>query len=221
MAEKSEKYLQYAAPQKNDVFLGAVFSTAYLPPVSWFASMINSKMILLEANEHFIKQSYRNRCHIAGANGMETLSIPIESNSGKKYAIRDVRLSDHGNWQQAHWRALQSAYNSSPFFEYYADDFAPFYEKKCSFLWDYNWELLTLIFELLDMQPEIQFTENYRLEYNDKADFREIIHPKKESVTAAKTYYQVFAPKLGFKADLSIVDLLFNMGNEAILTLKR
>ena len=161
---------------------GAILSTAYLPPVSYFMCMLHANEIRLEACENYLKQSYRNRFRIATANGVETLSIPVESNSGQKNPIRDVRISSHGNWQQTHWRAITSAYMNSPFFEYYQDDFRPFYENKWTFLWDYNLELLTLILKLLNENPKIILTETYQNNLFDFNDLREIIHPKKNPV---------------------------------------
>ena len=199
--------------------LGGRFSTAYLPPVSYFAALLNAENVWLEACENYVKQSYRNRCRIATANGVETLSIPVESNSGQKNPIRDVRISSHGNWQQTHWRAISSAYMNSPFFEYYQDDFRPFYENKWTFLWDYNFELLTLILQLLNENPKIILTETYQDKSNEINDLREIIHPKKDPVYHSKSYDQVFENTFGFLPDLSIIDLLFNMGNEAVMML--
>ena len=184
------------------------FSTAYLPPVSYFIAMMRSGKVELEAHENFVKQSYRNRCRIATANGVETLSIPIESNKGEKINIREARIAPHDNWQKNHWRAITSAYRNSPFFEFYEDDFKPFYEKKWKFLWDYNLELLTLMLELLDVEADIQLTTDYQSELTHSKDFREFIHPKKETVFDVKPYYQVFESKHGFIADLSIIDLL-------------
>jgi len=195
------------------------FSTAYLPPVSYFLAMLRSGRVELEAHENFVKQSYRNRCRIATANGVETLSIPIESNKGEKVAIREARIAPHDNWQQNHWRAIASAYRNSPFFDYYEDDFRKFYEKKWTFLWDYNQELLTLVLELLDIDINIHITSNFQANYVDVNDFREIIHPKKEIILHSKPYYQVFENKHGFLQDLSIIDLLFNMGNESVFYL--
>ncbi len=202
-------------------FTGAVFSTAYLPPVSWFIALHRSEAVFLEAFENYNKQSYRNRAIIATANGIEQISIPIASEGGKKAKIKEIKISQHGNWQQNHWRAIRSAYNSSPFFEYYEDDFAPFYEKRWNFLWDYNLDLLTLILNLLDLDKRIQLTDNYVVDFENRVDFREIIHPKKESAFEVLPYYQVFREKLGFIPDLSVVDLLFNMGNEAVFTLMK
>ena len=198
----------------------SIFSTAYLPPVSYFKAMLQSESVLLEAYENYVKQSYRNRCRIATANGVETLSIPVESNRGLKNPIRDVKISLHGNWQQTHWRAISSAYMNSPFFEYFLNDFQLFFEKKWTFLWDYNLELLTLILQLLDVSPSINLTTEYNSDSLSFNDLRDSIHPKKESIFHDKPYYQVFENKFGFLSDLSIVDLLFNMGNESIFVLR-
>lgn len=192
-------------------------SSAYLAPISYYKILISSEKVFLESCENYQKQSYRNRCKIATANGEISLNIPIESNNGEKQNIRDVRISNHDNWQIQHWRSIESAYNSSPFFEYYEDDLRPFYEKKWKFLWDFNWEIMQKILHLLDFQPNIELTEKF---HNvNQYDFRNLIHPKKEIIVSLKKYYQVFEQKHGFIADLSIIDLIFNMGNESILVL--
>ncbi len=196
-----------------------LFSTAYLPPVSYFVGMDKCDEILLESCENYTKQTYRNRCNIVSANGVVGLTIPIEKGRGQKIPIKDVRIADYDNWQQQHWKSICSAYRSSPFFEYYQDDFHPFYHKKWKYLWDYNLELLSVILELLDIQPTIKMTNSFQLEYQNVKDKRFIIHPKKEPIVDIQPYYQVFREKHGFIKDMSIVDLLFNMGNEAIFTL--
>ena len=196
-------------------------STAWLPPVDYFIAIAEADKILIDSWEFYQKQSYRNRCTIATANGAMALSIPVEKPAGNKFVVRDVRISSHGNWQLQHWRTLESAYLSSPFFEYYADDFRPFFEKKYDFLIDYNAEILTCICDLLDLQPDIQLTDSYLQPDPDIVDLRELIHPKKDiHVFPVKPYYQVFQTKSGFIPGLSIVDLLFNMGNESIFYLK-
>ncbi|MFV0390952.1 MAG: WbqC family protein [Paludibacteraceae bacterium] len=203
-------------PTIDSKFRVSYFSTAYLPPVSYFIALLKADKVLLEANENYVKQSYRNRCNIATANGVETLTIPTESNNGEKIPIRDVRISKHGGWQKNHWRAINSAYRNSPYFEYLQDDFAPFYEKNWTFLWDYNYELLILILDFLSFEKTLILTKDFENEYQNMNDFRYLIHPKKESIYNLTPYYQVFDRKFGFLEDLSIMDLIFNMGNEAI-----
>ncbi len=197
-----------------------LFSTAYLPPISYFIKMDIHGKIVLENCENYTKQTYRNRCNIISANGIASLTIPVEKGHGSKIPIKEVRISDYDNWQQQHWKSICSAYRSSPFFEFYEDDFRPFYHKKWKYLWDYNLELLHLIFNLLDIQPKIEFTNSFHLEYKNEIDNRFNIHPKQKSTVKINPYYQVFQEKLGFIKDMSIIDLLFNMGNESIFTIQ-
>lgn len=200
-----------------------LFSTAYFAPIQYYWHWRRSENPLVEACEHYIKQTWRNRCVIGTANGPMTLSLPVEG-KGEKSLIRDVKLSDHGNWRHLHWNSIESAYNSSPFFEYYADDLNPFFSKKYEFLFDFNEEIRKTLCELLDIQSLSGTTETYIAESDipsDWTDWRNTIHPKKQTDTnfEAKPYYQVFDRKFGFQPNLSILDLLFNMGPEAILYL--
>lgn len=199
----------------------SVFSTAYFAPVEYYCAMNGAEEVHLEQWEYYLKQSYRNRCRILTANGVLDLSIPVEKGSGAKQLIRDVRISDHSEWQVQHWRALESAYSSSPFFEYYKDDFLPFYFKKWEFLWDFNLEIQQVALAILDMETVIVLTNEYQLLVDDGVtDFRNSIHPKSEMSSSLKGYYQVFETKYGFVPNLSIIDLLFNMGNESQLIIK-
>ncbi|MFC2493096.1 MAG: WbqC family protein, partial [Prevotella sp.] len=138
-----------------------LLSSAYLAPVQWYAKLFQSNGCWMEQHDHFIKQTYRNRCIIATANGPQALTIPIERPSGEqasRMAMKDIRISDHGNWRHIHWQAIVSAYNESPFFEYYADDFRPFFERRFAFLFDFNLELTHTICTLLDFTPNIILT---------------------------------------------------------------
>lgn len=195
-----------------------VVSLMYLAPVEYFALLAQGKPVGLEQHERFVKQSYRNRCRILTANGPMDLSIPVEK-QGPRTLYKDIRIAEHDNWQQQHWRSITSAYNSSPFLEYYQDDLRPFYEKKWDFLWDFNWQMQEVVLSLLDLEPDIFLTEYYETGLNP--DYRELIHPKKEQLDLVlSSYYQVFASKFGFTSGLSVLDLLLNMGNESILVLK-
>ncbi|MDR2627373.1 MAG: WbqC family protein [Dysgonamonadaceae bacterium] len=196
-------------------------STAYLAPTAYYSKLL-SHHVVIEKYCHYVKQTYRNRCTIATTNGLLSLSIPIEKPATAKVFTKDIRIASHGDWQHLHWNAMVSAYNSSPFFEYYADDFRPFYEKKQTFLFDFNEALRELICRLLDIEPVISYSETYLPEVEN--DFRELIHPKKDypaldSAFVPKPYYQVFRQKYGFQPNLSIVDLLFNMGLEGVMVL--
>ncbi len=162
---------------------------------------------------------------IATANGIQTLSIPVTH--GDSMLITDIRISDHANWRHVHWNALASAYGESAFFEYYQDDIRPFFEKKWKFLFDFNQAIMEKITELLDMRTQVSYTDNYIKpsgeEICDKmVDFRDVIRPKKPLPDLSfkpRKYYQVYVHRHGFIPNLSILDLLFNEGNEAILYL--
>lgn len=194
----------------------AVFSIAYFPPVHYFSELCKTEEIIIEQFEHYSKQSYRNRCEILSPNGKQTLSIPVVKKSGKKQLIKDVKIDYKNDWQSVHFKSLQTAYLSSPFYEFYIDAFIPFFQKKYIFLFDYNSEILHTLFTELQIEKSFSLSENFQKEYIF-ADFRNIIHPKKNLNTdfseyKPKKYTQVFSNKYDFIPNLSILDLLFNEG---------
>ena len=203
-----------------------LLSSAYLAPVHYFTYLYAAPRVVIETCDHYVKQTYRNRCLISGPNGVLALTVPIEKPTFGKPAMRDIRISDHGNWRHLHWNALQSSYERSPFFEYYADDIRPFYEQRIDFLLDFNEGLQHTLLDLLDLHPSVQLTERYLEAPSDEMmDLREKISPKhdwqEDAAFQPHPYYQVFAHKHGFLPNLSIADLLFNMGPEARLVLKK
>ena len=203
---------------------GALLSSTYFGPIQWYQKLHRMPCII-EQHDHFVKQTYRNRCVIATANGTQTLTVPIERYDGMKCAMRDIRISDHGNWRHLHWNALVSAYGETPFFEFYADDLRPFFEKRHTFLFDLNLDIMHTMCQLLDVRPQVTLSEQYIVlpsEDDAVVDFRDAIRPKHPLPDAdfnPTPYYQVRAQRHGFLPNLSILDLLFNEGPEGIFYL--
>ena len=191
-----------------------LLSSAYLPPVSFFTAINSGGDVLIEQYDNYCKQTYRNRCRIATAAGVQALTVPIVKSSSPKQLMKDVRISDHGEWRHQHWNALESAYMNSPFFMYYQDDFRPFYEKKYEFLIDYNTELTLLIMKLAGIDKPLRLTESYGKKDENVLDLRPLAEPGINEPEKFRPYWQVFKERYGFKANLSAVDLLFNMGPE-------
>ena len=202
----------------------SVLSSTYFGPIQWYQKLHRMPCII-EQHDHFVKQTYRNRCVIATANGTQTLTVPIERYDGTKCPKRDIRISDHGNWRHLHWNALVSAYGETPFFEFYADDLRPFFEKRHTFLFDLNLDIMHTMCQLLDVRPQVTLSEQYIVlpsEDDAVVDFREAIRPKHPLPDAdfnPTPYYQVRAQRHGFLPNLSILDLLFNEGPEGIFYL--
>jgi hypothetical protein len=183
--------------------------------------MYASGQVVIEACENYVKQTYRNRCLIAAGNGVQSLTAPVEKPPNGKCLTKDIRISEHGHWRQKHWRALATAYGSSPFFEYFKDDFAPFYHRKYTFLFDFNEALREMICTLLDIRLRVRYSARY--ETSVPNDFRESIRPGqtvRDDTFRPYPYPQVFAGRHGFLPDLSIADLLFNMGPESVQVIK-
>lgn len=209
----------------------SLLSTTYFGPVQWYQKLYRSDKCEIEQWESFQKQTYRNRCLIATTNGTQSLTVPVEHHNSQ--FMRDIRISDHGNWRHLHWNALQSAYGESPFFEYYQDTLRPFFDRpqggssagilRHDFLLDFNEAIRSKICDLIDIQPQVNLTHDFVAEPQDGVtDFRTSIapkHPADDPDFSPKTYYQVYQQKHGFLSNLSILDLLFNMGPESVFYL--
>jgi hypothetical protein len=206
----------------------ALLQTTFFGPIQWYQKLYRYEQTLIEQYDSYQKQTYRNRCVIATANGLQVLTVPVEHNADSQELIanspkvKDLRISDHNQWRRIHWTALQSAYSESPFFDYYADDIRPFFEKKYEYLVDFNEAIRQTVCDLLDIHPNVSYTSGFRYQLSGTDDFREVIHakhPQHDADFQPRRYWQVFERKYGFQANLSILDLLFNMGNEAIFYL--
>lgn len=197
----------------------ALLSTTYFGPVQWYQKLYRYESVCIDHQETFQKQTYRNRCLIATTQGIQALTVPVVHDASN--VISDIRISDHGNWRHLHWQALQTAYGDSPFFEYYEDDLRPFFtEHRWERLIDYNESICQKMCELLDIQPHFlpltsdlsPLTSDLRQGINPK-------HPFEDTDFQPRPYYQVYQQKHGFLPNLSILDLLFNMGSESIFYL--
>lgn len=214
----------------------------YFGPVQWYQKLHRHQTVFIEQHDSYVKQTYRNRCIIATANGLQALTVPVERTANISdtaaaatsdittdtcASCNDIRISDHGNWRHLHWHALMSAYSETPFFEYYADDIRPFFEQRWDRLYDFDMAICRRMCELLDICPDIRLTTEYvRADDVTPAsgllDLRDTINPKHplpDTDFTPRRYYQVFECKHGFQSNLSILDLLFNMGPESILYL--
>ena len=198
-----------------------LLTTSYFPPIQYYSKIVKDENVLIEQYEHYGKQSFRNRCDIYGANGKLTLSVPVIKGARLKILTRDIRIEYVEDWRKVHFKGIESAYRKSPFYEYYIDDIEPLFSKKHKYLLDLNNDILEVVNEILEINPSIKMTEDYIKDTEGMDDWREGIHPKKsrqkeDKSFVATPYTQVFSDKLGFEPNLSVLDLIFNLGPEAI-----
>lgn len=196
-----------------------LLSLHYLPCIAWFQHALQAPSIVLECHEHYIKQSYRNRCKILGAQGIQDLIIPVQKGA-QKLPVSQVLLQDLEPWRRIHWHAIRSAYGKSPYYIHYAPKLEPFYlHSTHRSLVDFNQELIQLLFALLKVEPNIGFTQAYEKEPLDKLDLRNYFgakgEPSASELLQEKTYYQNFSDKFPFQANLSILDLIFQLGPQS------
>lgn len=191
-------------------------STAYLPPVEYFSLISQADEVLIEVEENYLKQSYRNRCYILSEHGPQLLSIPVYLGSQHKTPLKEIRIDYSKRWQQVHLKAITASYNSSPYFQFYFENIEKIISKKIDFLIDLNMELMESVLKMLKIKIGITYTTNFKPVGEAENDFRYKISPKKESQFFVKEYIQVFEICNCFVQGLSIIDLIFNMGPEAV-----
>ena len=202
-----------------------LLSTAYLPPIQYISKFLLHDQVIIEKHENYQKQSYRNRCYIYGANGKQCLVIPVKKQHGETL-ITEAEIDYQMNWRNIHLKSMESAYRLSAFYEYFADDFKGFYEKETRLLFDWNQELLKSVLHLLGIRQEPAVTGFWEKKPDNCCDHRQCIHPKgrlkqPDINFSPLPYQQVFQERYGFIANLSIIDLLFNEGPQALEVMRR
>ncbi len=241
---------------KGDLIKDCIISTAYFPPIEYFAAMVNSQRVIIERFETFQKQSYRTRCHIYSANGLLALTIPVKREIPSAISLTPDRLHEKPShkliidrvqpdyskgWVLQHKRAIEAAYSTTPFFEYYKDDIFALLDAGEPYLFNLNMQIVELMRELIGISTPIEYTKEWIADYSadmdgdavsaqegsyNVLDLRNRIHPKSSGqsmlrcMQIEKPYYQVFSAKQGFISNLSILDLLFNEGPNSISFLK-
>lgn len=193
---------------------------SYFASVAHYVVMAQSREVFMETEDNYQKQTYRNRTYIYAANGKLQLSIPVIYTQKNRQKYKEVKIFNETNWQLQHWKSLESAYRSSPFFEFYKDDLKPLFEMKETYILDFNMKCLEVIFDCLQLDLTISKTKTYEKIATRKIDYRHLINSKKEQPFTFNKYTQVFNEKHGFINNLSILDLLFNEGTNALTYLE-
>ena len=188
--------------------------TAYLPPISYIAACVEANDILIECHETYTKQTFRNHSMIFGPNGKQMLTVPVTKPMGNRTQTKDIRIAYELSWQKNHWRSFEAAYNKSPFFLYYQDYLIQFYEDHHTFLLDFNYKILDTLFMAIRLDRNIGFTASFEKEPKGIDDKRMELVTKPQWFHPE--YVQVFSSKHGFLSNLSIIDLLFNLGPETL-----
>ena len=190
------------------------------PCIAWYKMFLRNENIQIEQHEYFVRKSFRNRTVIAGPNGLITLSIPLKGGRNQKNVMKDIEISYDENWQTVHWKTIESCYRRSPYFEYYAEDIKMLFEKKHHFLVDYNIQCLQLVNQLLQVKKELVLTEKYeKIPIDTWVDARNVFDENTDM--QLPSYIQVFQDRIGFKSNISILDMLFCDGRMLVEKLRK
>jgi hypothetical protein len=201
--------------------MNVLLHPTYFPSVSNFVAMAQADTITFEVEDNFQKQTNRNRMYIYSPNGMQLLNIPVKHNNEKgRQMFKDVKIEEAFDWQKQHFKSLEAAYRSSPFFEYFEDDIRPIFEKKHTYMIDLNFEALAIVCDCLGMDLNYGKSTEFFREPKDMSDYRYLVNGKKDTLEF-ESYTQVFGDKHGYINNLSILDLLFNEGRYALDYLKK
>ncbi len=196
--------------------MNIIIHPTYFPNIAHMVAMAHADEVMFEMDDNYQKQTYRNRAYIYGANGKLQLSIPIIHSQKERQKYRDIKIHNAENWQAVHWKSLETAYRTSPFFEFYEDEFQPLFTTKANYLLDFNLKCLDIIFDCLQLEIKSSKTEVYQKTVTDKTDFRYLANARKEPTFLFDSYTQVFHEKHGYLSNLSVLDLLFNEGTSAV-----
>ena len=197
-----------------------VLHPSYFPSISHFVAIAKADLVTFEMEDTFQKQTNRNRMYIYSPNGIQLLNVPIKHSKEKHQRMKEVKIENDFDWQKQHFKSLEAAYRTSPFFEYFEDDILPIFKKKHTFLMDLNMETMAIVSKCLKLEFDYNETEEYFHQVDDKIDYRNLINGKKDT-SQFDTYIQVFGEKHGFINNLSILDLLFNEGRYALDYLRK
>ena len=187
----------------------------YFSPIVQYVGLTKADQVIFEVEDNYQKQTYRTRCYIYGANGKQLLNIPVQ-HSNKSRKTSEILIDNSVPWQKQHLRAIQAAYRSSPYFEFYEEEFVLLFKKTPQFLLDFNFTCLELLLEMLQLEITFTKTKAFFIEYSDNVDLRLLANAKSENRYKLTPYTQVFSDKHGFIENLSILDLLFMEGPNAL-----
>lgn len=196
--------------------MSIIIHPTYFPNLAHFVAMVKADEVTFELDDNFLKQTYRNRTYIYGANGKLSLNIPVVHSQKNRQKYRDIKIFNEDKWQSLHWKSLLSAYRTSPFFEYYEDELQHLFTEKANFLLEFNLKCFEVISDCLQLDLNVSKTETFQKTFDDKIDFRPLVSAKKERTYTFDNYTQVFSNKHGFIQNISILDLLFNEGPNAL-----
>ena len=196
--------------------MNIIIHPTYFPNIAHFVALTKANDVTFEVDDNFLKQTYRNRTYIYGANGKLALNIPVIHTQKNRQKYRDVKIFNETKWQELHWKSLLSAYRTSPFFEFYEDELQPLFSMKTEYILDYNLKCFEVVCECLQLDLKISKSEDYHKTIENTDDYRFLVNAKKEQPQSFDTYTQVFNEKHGYIPNLSILDLLFNEGPNAV-----
>ena len=192
---------------------------SYIPSIANYIIFVQNKNIVVEMHDNYQKQTLRNRCYIYGANGQLGLHIPVHYSQLNRQQTSEIRIDNSTKWKSIHWKSIESAYRTSPFFEFYEDELKPLFSKKSDELTSFNLECISRINECLDFKLNYSMSKTFKKKYDGK-DYRFLIETKNNNSIKTEAYIQVFENKHGYLQNLSILDLLFNLGPETLLYIK-